>query len=76
MLCDEVSTLDWVVSLQQLSLIGTLVHILDKESIWFNDWGFIRNWDGDGFHISGETINEELYPVFDRTQFRIPRKLR
>lgn len=34
-------------------LIGKLVKITDKESNYYGHWGFIRDWDGDVFHVSG-----------------------
>jgi hypothetical protein len=59
-------------------LIGKLVSITDKESNWYNHWGFIRDWDGDVFHVSGGSIAYSDFgtiPIFDRDQLTLPRKL-
>lgn len=57
------------------NMIGLLVYITDKESVWYKFWGFIRYWDGEVFHVSGGSFLEESCPIFDREQFKVPRKL-
>jgi hypothetical protein len=38
------------------------------------NWGFIRDWDGDVFHVSGGSIPDSCQPIFHRDQFKIPKK--
>ncbi|WP_062408538.1 hypothetical protein [Paenibacillus naphthalenovorans] len=57
------------------SMIGKLVEITDEDSGWAGNWGFIRAWDGQVFHVSGGSIPESQHPIFDRDQFKVPRKL-
>lgn len=60
-------------------LIGRLVYITDRQSIWHKHWGYIRYWDGDVFHVSGGSISDSqnrTMPIFDRDQFTTPRKLK
>jgi len=57
-------------------LVGKLVRIIDKDSDYYNHWGYIRHWDGDVYHVSGGSIASsygEVTPIFSREQFRIPR---
>ncbi|HBY21381.1 MAG TPA: hypothetical protein DEG71_10330 [Clostridiales bacterium] len=57
-------------------LVGRKVYITDKESIYYNHWGIIINFDGDYYHISGGSISDSsnnLTPVFDRKQFIVKR---
>jgi hypothetical protein len=58
-------------------LIGKKVDIIDKESIYYKHWGFIRGFDGDVYHINGGSIslnNGDLTPIFDRNQFSVRRR--
>ncbi|MWV44927.1 hypothetical protein GRF59_14995 [Paenibacillus sp. HJL G12] len=55
--------------------IGKLIEIIDKESPYYGFWGFVRQWNGEVFHVSGGSIPEEQMPIFDRNQFKIPRNL-
>ncbi|MCY9738146.1 hypothetical protein M5X17_31125 [Paenibacillus alvei] len=59
-------------------LIGRHVTIIDKESDYFGHWGYIEDWDGDHFHVTGGSIatdeEKELCPIFDRDQLRVKRK--
>ncbi|MNK43706.1 hypothetical protein D3C87_624210 [compost metagenome] len=60
------------------NLIGKLVEITYKESDYKGHWGFIRDWDGEVFHISGGSISSdfgEITPIFNREDFRIPRSI-
>lgn len=59
-------------------LIGKLVEIIDEESGYDGHWGFIKDWDGEHFHVSGGSIALEhggITPIFDRDQFKVPRNL-
>jgi hypothetical protein len=56
------------------NMIGKLVVITDESSPWIDNWGFIRHWDGEVFHVSGGSIPHDCYPIFDRDQLRLPRK--
>ncbi|GFN32525.1 hypothetical protein PCURB6_27850 [Paenibacillus curdlanolyticus] len=60
------------------NMINREVHITDKESDYFGHWGYIRMWDGDVFHVNGGSISSsfgEVTPVFDRSQFRVRRRV-
>lgn len=58
-------------------LTDKLVDIVDKESIYYKHWGYIKFFDGDVYHIDGGSISESvggsLTPIFDRDQFRVRR---
>lgn len=54
-------------------LIERKVYITDPESIYFNEWGIIADYDGEVYHIKIANGNDSL-PIFDRDQFRVPRK--
>lgn len=54
-------------------LIGRKVYITDPESIYFCEWGTIVDFDGDVYYIAIANGMESI-PVFDRGQFRVPRK--
>lgn len=64
---------------QPEKLIGKLVSISDRESNYYRHWGFIVDWDGEVFHVTGGSIaldsNPNITPIFDRDQFTIPRNL-
>lgn len=53
-------------------LVGRIAFITDPESIYFNEWGRIVDFDGELYYIAianGRDGNR----VFDRDQFRVPR---
>lgn len=57
-------------------IIGRLVEITDKDSIYYRHWGYVIDWDGEHYHISGGSISDHnlnLVPIFDRDQFICPR---
>jgi|GEM_PF-1835112 len=63
----------------ETKFINRLVEIIDNNSQYHGHWGFIRNWDGNSFHVSGGSISSsfgELTPIFDRDQLRFPRTAR
>ena len=55
------------------NLIGKYVIITDKESIYHGEWGIIDFFDGECYHIKIANGSDSV-PMFDRDQFRIPRK--
>lgn len=60
------------------NMIGKLVEITDKDNMYCGHWGFIRDWDGEAFHISGGSISSdfgEITPIFSREEFKIPRSI-
>jgi hypothetical protein len=57
------------------NLIGKRVSITDKQSIYYDHWGYIVAYDG-LYHVSGGSISSsvgELTPIFNRDQFRVKR---
>lgn len=54
-------------------LIGRRVYITDPESIYFGEWGIVDDYDGDYYYIRIADGRDSI-PVFDRDQFRVPRK--
>ena len=54
-------------------LIGKRVIITDKESIYFGEWGIIDDFDGEIYYVKIANGSGSV-PVFDRDQFRVPRK--
>jgi len=60
------------------NMIGKLVEIVSEESGYKGHWGFIRDWDGHAFHVSGGSIASdygEITPTFIREDFRVPRSI-
>lgn len=54
-------------------MIGQMVYIKDKESIYLNYWGIIVDFDGDCYHVA--MMNDKTnVAVFERKQLHIPRK--
>jgi hypothetical protein len=67
-----------VIKLKPEKLIGKLAEITYKESVYKGHWGFIRDWDGEAFHISGGSISSdlgEITPIFNREDFKVPRNI-
>ena len=54
-------------------LIGKRAIITDPESIYHGEWGIIDHFDGECYHIKIANGSDSV-PMFDRNQFRIPRK--
>lgn len=53
-------------------LVGKIAFITDPQSIFFNEWGRIVDFDGEVYYIA--IANEkDSSRVFDREQFRVPR---
>jgi len=56
------------------NLINRQVKITDHDSPYYGHWGYVKNYDGDLFHISGGSISTdsgEITAIFDRDQFKI-----
>lgn len=54
-------------------LIGKVAFITDPDSIYHGEWGTIVDFDGEVYYIAIANGNG-AYPIFDRDQFRVPRK--
>ena len=54
--------------------IGKKCIIIDKESIYYDEWGVIKFYDGEYYHVSIANGNSTV--IFDRKQIKIPRKKR
>jgi hypothetical protein len=53
--------------------VGKMCYVKDRNSIYFNEWGIIKDFDGDWYHVS--MLNDKnLIVIFDRNEIRIPRK--
>jgi len=46
------------------------VQITDKESIYYGEWGIIKKYDGEYYHIAIANGEDDL-PIFNRDQFKI-----
>lgn len=53
--------------------IGKVAFITNKDSIYFGEWGIIKNFDGDYYYIAIAGGTDSI-PVFYRDEFRIPNK--
>ena len=55
------------------NLKNKFCYITNKDSLYYNDWGIIKEFDGDDYHIA---INNGLdsLPIFKRGEFTIPKK--
>jgi hypothetical protein len=52
------------------SLIDRKVFITDKDSIYYNEWGTVKHYDGEYFHIAIADETDHL-PIFNRDQFTV-----
>ena len=52
--------------------IGKKCYITDKESIYFGEWGIIKDFDGEYYYVAIADGKSTL-PVFGRSEIRIPR---
>lgn len=54
-------------------LVGKRVYVVDKESIYYGEWGTVADFDGELYH--GKIANgSDTMPVFDRKQLYVPRQ--
>lgn len=51
-------------------LIGKEVTIINKESIYYHEWGTIQDYDGEFYYINIANGTDSV-PVFDRKEFRL-----
>ena len=54
-------------------LIGKRCYIIDTNSIYYNEWGIIKHYDGEFYHVAIANGTDSI-PAFDRKQIKIPRK--
>lgn len=54
-------------------LIGKKAYITDAENIYFGEWGVIADYDGEVYYVKIANGNNAV-PIFNRDQFRVPRK--
>lgn len=52
--------------------IGKLCYIKNKESIYFEEWGVIKHFDGELYHVAIANGCESM-AAFDRSEIHIPR---
>ena len=55
------------------NMIGKLVIIKTKDSIYHGEWGIIKHFDGEYYHIAIANDTEHLV-VFSRDEFAVRRK--
>ena len=53
-------------------LIGKFVYVIDKDSIYHNEWGIVKSFDGDYYHVAHAGDNDVVL-IFDRNQLQVPR---
>lgn len=56
-----------------MEYVGKKCYIKDKESIYFDEWGIIKYFDGELYYVAIANSSDSL-PVFNRKQLRIPIK--
>ena len=54
-------------------MIGKLVIINCKDSIYHGEWGIIKHFDGEYYHIA-IADNTEQFVIFERNEFTVKRK--
>lgn len=54
------------------TLIGKKVYIIDRESIYFGEWGIIDYFDGENYGVR-IADGKGSVPEFLRWQFKVPR---
>ncbi len=57
-----------------MNLIGKVVYIKSEDSIYNNEWGVIKHFDGDYYHVAIANGNG-AWPIFSRDEFIVKRKL-
>ncbi len=53
-------------------LIGEKVYITDKKSIYYGEWGIIKDYDGEYYYIAIASGTDSL-PIFKRNEFKLRR---
>ncbi len=51
--------------------IAKKCYVIDKLSIYYKEWGIIKDFDGEYYHVA--IANGNNLPIFERNQIRIPR---
>ena len=52
------------------NIIGKKVTITDNLSVFFKDWGIVKDFDGEYYHIA--IFNDSyVMPIFTRDEFKI-----
>lgn len=57
----------------ECKLYGKKVYITDRESIYYGEWGIVDYFDGEVYHVKIANGSDSV-PIFDRWQFKVPRK--
>ncbi len=57
-----------------MNLIGKKAYITDRSSWAYGEWGIIRDFDGEYYHIAIANGKEEL--VFMRNEFKVKREVK
>ena len=52
------------------NLIGKKVFITDSDSSYYNEWGIIKDYDGDYFYVAIAEGTDSI-PIFSRDQFTV-----
>lgn len=50
--------------------IGKMCDITDKNSIYYGEWGIIKDYDGENYYVAIANGCDSI-PVFDRSQIKI-----
>lgn len=53
--------------------IGKRCYIKNKNSLYFVEWGIIKNFDGDVYYVAIANGTDSM-PIFSRKEIHIPRK--
>lgn len=51
---------------------GYIIFVTDKESPFVGEWGIIKKFDGEYYHVAIANDTSAM-PVFRRNEFKIPR---
>ena len=57
-------------------MIGKIVYITDKESIYYGEWGRVVSVNEDGEYLIAIANGTDSLPIFDRKQFKIRKEQR
>lgn len=52
--------------------INKSCYIIDKESLYYGEWGIIKHFDGEYYHIAIRN-GTDILPIFKRNEIRIPK---
>jgi hypothetical protein len=53
-------------------LINKVAYIIDKDSIYYNEWGTIKDYDGENYYITIANGSDSI-PAFKRNEFIVRR---